>query len=513
MEKKRQLIRYGIFFLMLIPLMLFRDATPNNELRYLSIADEAIRNGNIFAFFNHGFAYADKPPLYLWLIIISKLIFGKHIIFVLSLFSVIPAFVTVSVFSKWCSAELTEKQRMAADLALLSAVYFIASGIVIRMDMMMTMFITLSLYSFYKMYCGDGRTRWKILFPLFTFLALFTKGPVGVLVPLVCVPVFLLFQKKIKTIGRYWGWISWAILAGLCAIWFAGVFIDGGKEYLNNLVFHQTIDRAVNSFHHKEPFYYYGISIWYILYPWSLFSIGIIITALCSKQKMSQLARFFICTGLTVFVMMSCISSKIDIYILPSLGFFIFGAFLLEKENKYQTFIDITLYIPVILFILILPGIAIAEHFVTVPYRNIIHLWMLIPLLLLNLYALVALIGKKRENAIIAVAASLYITIFIVGFSVKKLNPEIGYGDICEKAMVEAQKNNIDRFVMATNDDGRAIMKRGENIDVYLGQETEMIPESKINADVEGVIGDSNGIVVFSRKDKKPVFSLYKHND
>ena len=49
----------------LIPEMLMRDFTPSNELRYLSIADEALAGGNFFAFFNHGAAYADKPPLYL----------------------------------------------------------------------------------------------------------------------------------------------------------------------------------------------------------------------------------------------------------------------------------------------------------------------------------------------------------------------------------------------------------------------------------------------------------------
>lgn len=40
-----------------------RDYTPNNELRYLSIIDEALRNGNFFTFTLDGEIYADKPPL------------------------------------------------------------------------------------------------------------------------------------------------------------------------------------------------------------------------------------------------------------------------------------------------------------------------------------------------------------------------------------------------------------------------------------------------------------------
>ncbi len=53
----------GIFLFVLLalfPMFLLRDFTPSNELRYLSIADEAIRDGHLFAFYDHGVQYADK---------------------------------------------------------------------------------------------------------------------------------------------------------------------------------------------------------------------------------------------------------------------------------------------------------------------------------------------------------------------------------------------------------------------------------------------------------------------
>ena len=63
---KHPLVAVFLFtFICLLPEMLMRDFTPSNELRYLSIADEALRDGHFFAFFNHGLAYADKPPLYI----------------------------------------------------------------------------------------------------------------------------------------------------------------------------------------------------------------------------------------------------------------------------------------------------------------------------------------------------------------------------------------------------------------------------------------------------------------
>lgn len=50
----KRYIAYAIFCIALLPVLLFRDFTPDNELRYLSIADEAIRSNTFFTFTNHG---------------------------------------------------------------------------------------------------------------------------------------------------------------------------------------------------------------------------------------------------------------------------------------------------------------------------------------------------------------------------------------------------------------------------------------------------------------------------
>ena len=110
-----------------LPLLLFRDFTPDNELKYLSIADEAIRNGNFFTFTNHGIAYADKPPLYLWIVILGKLLFGTHSMLFLGLFSIIPALVVIYVMDKWIAAEADQKSRLSAQLMLITSGYFIGA--------------------------------------------------------------------------------------------------------------------------------------------------------------------------------------------------------------------------------------------------------------------------------------------------------------------------------------------------------------------------------------------------
>jgi len=77
---------YLVWFIALLPTMLLRDFTLMNELRYLSIADEALRNGNIFTFTNQGVIYTDKPPLYFWLMNARQDIVGRssHVVFVVA---------------------------------------------------------------------------------------------------------------------------------------------------------------------------------------------------------------------------------------------------------------------------------------------------------------------------------------------------------------------------------------------------------------------------------------------
>ena len=42
---------YIFVFIAILPAIVVRDFTPANELRYMSIADEAIRDGHLFAFY------------------------------------------------------------------------------------------------------------------------------------------------------------------------------------------------------------------------------------------------------------------------------------------------------------------------------------------------------------------------------------------------------------------------------------------------------------------------------
>lgn len=462
---------YLLLILAFLPLLYFRDFTPNNELKYLSIADEALRNGNWLTFTNHGIPYADKPPLYFWIIMAGKYLLGSHHMWFLGLFSLLPALLILHILSRWLRPFIDPRDALTAELMLMTTGLFAGSAFVLRMDMLMSLFIFLSLYTFYKIYSRQFRKRDKILLPVYIFLALFTKGPVGILMPFASIVCYLFLQKKLRTFGTYFGFLQWAILLGLCLLWFIGVYAEGGKAYLDNLLFKQTVHRAVDSFHHKEPFWYYLRTIWYSLAPWSLFYITILFIGIRNKLTGGEIEKFFLTVLTVTFFMLSIFSSKLDIYLLPLFPFFTGLAFLLLPRIRVRV-LYFTLILPALLLLLAFPASYFLFSRTGLPYPVLLQLTLFL-LFAASALALRALYRHNFRQAIHCLSMGILLGLFIGGFALPSLNKHIGFGELCQKAREIAAEHHIHSFCYFN-------LRSGENMDVYLDQEIQKLEMPEI---------------------------------
>ena len=481
---------YLVWFIALLPTMLLRDFTLMNELRYLSIVDEALRNGNIFTFTNQGVIYTDKPPLYFWLMMLGKALLGGHRMWFLSLLSFIPALVTLITMTKWIRKENGVNERFPL-LMLMTGGFFLVFTVYIRMDMLMVMFITLSLYTFYKIYKQEHRKRDLYLFPLYVFLALFSKGPVGILVPVVSTLLFLLYKRQLNTIQRYWGWKSLLIILTGCVIWFTGVYIEGGKEYLYDLVVHQTVDRGINAFHHKEPFYFYAMTIWYALAPWSLLVIGLIIAGWLKEKIDTDIERFFAIIVVSIFVMLSVFSSKQDYYLLSIIPFAIYlSMLLLNKFDVQNTWIKLSIAIPAVIFISAPVVIFYLSRMEEAAFLGMPSIFVVAAIV--SISGLIVIYRLYRKNNVYRSLCVMSIGIlsmtFVLGCSMPRLNPYIGVADLCKHAKTLAEENRISNYCVYG-------IHRAENMDVFLGEDVKMVEK-------EDIVGDSltNAIVMLPVK-------------
>lgn len=465
-----------LLLLAVLPVLIFRDYTPSNELRYLSIIDEAFRSGNIWTFTNQGLPYADKPPLYFWILMLGKWLLGSHSMWFGALFSFVPALVIMGVMDKWVSGDTPAANRFTGRLMMMSCGLFLGLAVILRMDMLMCMFIVLSLRTFYKMLKGEGSAGWNaFLFPFYVFMAVLSKGPVGILVPLLSTLVFLWITGRLRTFGRYWGWKTWGILLTGCVIWFCGVYFEGGPEYLHNLLFNQTVNRAVNSFHHDAPFYYYFTSVWYSLAPWSLLLIGIIIAAACRKLIRTDLERFFMVVLLTTFAMLSCISSKIAVYLAPAFPFFVYLPVLLLSRFKWNHWMALAVALPAVVFCLAAPGLVVLGGMEATAFLGQ-------PLFyaaggVLTVSGVVSLFFLYREKslnkAVNTIAIGLFLAIFVGGWSLPAINNRMGFADLCRKAEWVAKEKNLSGYI--TFD-----IRRPESMDVFVGKDVQNVSVTEL---------------------------------
>ena len=463
--------------LCLLPMMAMRDFTPSNELRYLSIADEAIANGHLFAFYNHGIPYADKPPLYFWIVMLCRLLFGHHSCLALSMFSLIPAFAIVGIMDRWVMKGKSAMNRMSVAGMTLTCVMFLGTMVVLRMDMLMCLFIVLALWTFYRMYTGEGSRRQDSLtLPLWIFLALFTKGPVGLLMPPLAIAVFLAVKRDWKGFRKYLGLKTWGIIAALSAVWLTCVWLEGGLEYINNLLFKQTVGRAVNAFTHARPFWFYLVTILWCLAPYTLLLIGSFMASLlpvrkAGAEKVSDLEILFLCTIISTAAMLSSFSSKLPIYLVPVVPFCIY---------LFPTVLDrigergwMRWSVGIFQILLLCAGIAtllFLNGSVTIPAaaclldeysfaREAPVVNAVILLTLANAMGTWFLIKRKTVNIpALLLSAGLFLAAFSASAVLRDLNPYIGYGSICSR-------------VPEGTDVATIFLHRPENIDVYTGRQ------------------------------------------
>lgn len=488
-----------LLLLAILPVLIFRDYTPSNELRYLSIVDEALRNGDIFTFTNHGMPYADKPPLYFWILMLGRWLLGGHAMWFAGLFSFIPALVIVGVMNRWTARAMGDANRLSAGLMLMSCGLYLGLAVVLRMDMLMCMFIVLSLYTFYKMLKEKGSKKWNgFLFPFYIFMALFSKGPVGILVPLVSTLVFLLITGRIKTAGRYWGWKTWGILLAGCILWFGGVcWEEGGLDYLHNLLFRQTVGRAVNSFDHDAPFYYYFLSVWYSLAPWSLLIIGVIVAAVRRRLIHTDLERFFMVVIVTTFVMLSCFSAKLAVYLAPAFPFFVYLAALMLSHFRWNRWLALTVAIPAAVFVAALPAVILLPVMGGMEFLDQPWFYGAAGVLTVSAGVTYFFLYKEKSlnKAVNTMVVGLYCALFIGGWGLPAINNQLGYADLCRKAVEVSETGKASGYCVLN-------IRRPENMDVYLHEDIRevtveellqgkckdtvlMVSNKKINSDKE----------------------------
>ncbi len=487
-----------------LPMMILRDPSPSNELRYLSIVEEALEGGHFFCFYNQGIPYTDKPPLFFWLLMFFRLFCSSTCMWLPILFTaLIPSFVTVAVMDRWlrlASSGQSTLWRVASAAFFLAGMLVMIQTFFLRMDMLMTMFIILALFTFWKMYTGrDVRKADRWLLPLYIFLALFTKGPVGFFAPVLIIVAFLTLEKSLRRLPEFLGWRQWLVMLLLFGGWILGAWLEGGGEYIRSLLFHQTLDRAVNAFTHKQPFWWYIPTLLYTVLPYTLLMIPAVVFLYIKRDRSDSFGRLLLTSIAVIFIMLSAFSGKLAIYLTPILPFM---AYLMPKFGKITDGRAITgkkAALLVVAAILAVGGIGILAMScatgrdllapmalrlaIVTPYIFCKTILAIAATLAAGSIAAIVVICRKGwVKGAIALGAAIYLAVLAAGVTIEPLNEFTAYEKVCREAVKASDSDTYNTLYV----------RRPENMDVYLGCDVCDWKE-----DIDGfVAGDHRGEVL-----------------
>jgi 4-amino-4-deoxy-L-arabinose transferase-like glycosyltransferase len=310
--------------LMIICLILFffnlgdRALWDIDEGMHAATSKDMVLSGDWLTPQYNGEKFYDKPPLHNWLVAISFMIFG---------FTEFAARLPAALLGLGCVmvTYLMGRQIFGPRAAFLSAVvlatsaeYFVLSRVVVH-DISLAFFMTVALALFYLGYNSEKHRRSLFLLGYAAMgFSVLAKGPVGVLLPVTIIGLFLIFKKQLRFLKEMqvaWGVL---ILLAVAAPWYILISLKD-PDYASYFFIKQNLGNFFSrEVRHPEPIYYYIPVLMGGMFPGSTFLPLALFRGFRARgTTYNDGTLFALIWFAAIFIFFSIASSKLGTYILP----------------------------------------------------------------------------------------------------------------------------------------------------------------------------------------------------
>ncbi|CAB1073244.1 Polymyxin resistance protein ArnT, undecaprenyl phosphate-alpha-L-Ara4N transferase; Melittin resistance protein PqaB [Olavius algarvensis Delta 1 endosymbiont] len=371
----------------------------------------------------NGENFYDKPALFNWFVAVSFLIFG---------FTEFAARLPAALLGWGCVMTtyylgremFNPRTGFLSAVILATSIEFIVLARFVVHDISLAFFITLALALFYMGYQRAEKRRLCFLIGYAALgMAALAKGPVGLLLPVMVIGLFLILRKKIgfvKEMQIGWGLLLVMVVA---APWYTLISLEN-PDYFEYFFLKQNFGSFFDDVHsrHPEPFYYYLPLLFGGFFPWSLFLPYTLYDAVRKKITSHGEGILYILIWFgAIFVFFSLASSKLGTYILPlfpALSLLV-GVFLHEltttpnrashKAALISCFSVLAIFAGALIFLFLYPPVDLATNF----GFNLAHLKS-IAMLAIGISALAFFAILKRKYAIFLFSNALLMVVIVV---------------------------------------------------------------------------------------------------
>lgn len=295
----------------------FRHLWEPDEPRYCQSAREMIESGDWVLPRLNGEPYGHKPPVFMWLVAAGRLaglgwtpagVMPSFVPF-LALLLLMPVMARDFGLSR-PSGELAAGFLAASVLAAIMALGA-------RMDMLLAVLFTVALWLAARQAWPRGaiQRRDHLFLWLVLAAATLTKGPVVLALFAITVALTALTTRPRPALAPLFAGPGPVLAALLVLAWLVPAGLRGGPEFLSEILIRQSAGRMVDSFAHREPFYFHLVTYPATGLPFGVLALSIVLSTL--RQRNGDPRILLAAAVIAVLGFFSALSGKLAVYLLP----------------------------------------------------------------------------------------------------------------------------------------------------------------------------------------------------
>lgn len=289
-----------------------------DEINFAEAAREMIITRNYLNVMIDFEPFHEKPPLFIWLQVISMKIFGINEFaarFPNALIGIITLLV-IYYIGKNIYDRIFGLFWVLVYLGSLLPHFYFKTAII---DPLFNLLMYLSIYFIFNFYSNND-VKNIIYAAVFSSLAVLTKGPVGIMLPLISwITYFIILKKNEKyPIKEIFIYLAIGLIPSI--IWYLIVFFNSGNAVFTDFISYQIRLLTTGEAGHEGPLYYHFIVLFFGCLPGSVFILRAFRKNQSDNSKQNNFKILNIIILCVVLIVFSIVKTKIVHY--SSLAYF-----------------------------------------------------------------------------------------------------------------------------------------------------------------------------------------------
>ncbi|SMF31727.1 4-amino-4-deoxy-L-arabinose transferase [Alteromonadaceae bacterium Bs31] len=291
-----------------------------DEGAFTEATREMLESGVFSATYLDGEPRYDKPILFYWLQASSVSLLGFNE-WAFRLPSVLMACLWALAVFRFAREFLGKQRGLIAALFLVNSLWVALIARSAIADATLNLFLSLSLFDIWRYFQQSGREQKPnntIILRVYLWMALatLTKGPVGIVVPLLTSLIFLISSKADRKLYKaYINPLGWLIFIATVAPWLIAVYLEQGAGFFEGFIVEHNLKRFSSTReNHGGTLLYYVFTLPLIVLPFTGL-LGSVFKPI-KRHWQDPLSRFLLIWFAIYFVIFSFSKTQLPHYIL-----------------------------------------------------------------------------------------------------------------------------------------------------------------------------------------------------